>query len=292
MSTESIPIENWMPAMCQMPIDLERNLTEACSTIFPQVKQVHTERCVLFIADSIIIINFLKKDSEIVTASTNSSAEMESTPNTPLASKQVNGKTSPDAANNLDKAIADVLHEIKGLDKGIKKMNERRMQLTAKYDALNETRQMYASEAIANEQNWESGKFDENNLMTNLHIYSSSPAFHRNVQLVSVCSRDASKRVQTAQISTTTITNDKLYYGQEGRADDCSDRWREKFVLPIAGDHQRRPNDYHFTAHLADGGSSVVSEKDRNRSRITVGRHRQKPEQSGAETNDGEIECL
>lgn len=91
--------------------------------------------------------------------SANSSTKMDSTPKTPASAKEVNGKTNPDITNNLDKAIADVLHEIKGLDKGIKKMNERRMQLTAKYEELNETRQMYASEAIANEHNWESGKF-------------------------------------------------------------------------------------------------------------------------------------
>lgn len=142
-----------------MPIDLERNLTEACSTFFPQVNQVHSERCVSLIANSNILIEKYRKESETVTASTNSSTEMDSTPKTPASSKQVNGKTCPETTNNIDKAIADVLHEIKCLDKGIKKMNERRMQLTAKYEALNETRQMYASEAIANEQNWESGKF-------------------------------------------------------------------------------------------------------------------------------------
>lgn len=82
---------------------------------------------------------------------------MATTSKAPTSHEQVNGKSSPDNVKNLDKAIADVLVEIKSLDKGIKRMNERRSTLTAKYEHLNEMRQMYASEAIATEQNWESG---------------------------------------------------------------------------------------------------------------------------------------
>lgn len=89
--------------------------------------------------------------------------KMATTPKTPTSTKQVNGKPCPDTVKDLDKAIADVLLEIKGLDKGIKKLNERRTLLTAKYEQLNETRQMHASEAIATEQNWESGKPGVNN---------------------------------------------------------------------------------------------------------------------------------
>lgn len=87
--------------------------------------------------------------------------KMAATPKTPATPKQANGKASPETVKNLDKAIADVLFEIKSVDKGIKSLNDRRVGLTAKYEQLNEQRQMYASEAIANEQNWESGKFDE-----------------------------------------------------------------------------------------------------------------------------------
>lgn len=82
-------------------------------------------------------------------------------PNTPAASKQVNGKSHTDNVRDLDKAIAAVLHEIKGLDKGIKKLNERRTLLTAKYEQLNEQKQLYTSEVIATEQDWESGKCEE-----------------------------------------------------------------------------------------------------------------------------------
>lgn len=86
---------------------------------------------------------------------------MAATPKKPAVPKQMNGKASPETVKDLDKAIADVLFEIKSVDKGIKSLNDRRMALTAKYEQLNEKRQMFASEAIANEQNWESGKFRE-----------------------------------------------------------------------------------------------------------------------------------
>lgn len=190
---------------------------------------------------------------------------MAGTPKTRTSSQQVNGKPSPDTVKELDKAIADVLLEIKGLDKGIKRMNERRMILTAKYEQLNETKQMYTSEAIAIEQNWESGKIDERNTkQTQLIIMILSTS--RIVQLVRSCSRKTDQRIQIAQISSATIANDKLHYGEEGRADDCPDRWRKEFVLPTAGNSQRRSDHCHFTAHLADGGSSVVTEKVRDRS--------------------------
>lgn len=221
---------------------------------------------------------------------------MAATPRTPASSKQVNaGKTSPDAVQELDKAIADVLLEIKNLDKGIKSLNERRMMLTAKYEQLNETRQMHASEAIATEQNWESGKLDKritrNECKHLINIFHSF-SIVRIVQLVGGCPGKTDKRVQTAQISTATIANDKLHYGEEGRADDRADRWGEKFVLPIAGNSQRRSDRCHFPAHLADGRSGVVAEEVRNRCRTAVGRHRQKSKQFGAETNDGEIQCV
>lgn len=201
----------------------------------------------------------------------NSLAKMAATPKTPAAATEVNSKPTPDTVKDLDKAIADVMTEIKGLDKGIKRLNERRVILTAKYEQLSETRQMYASEAIATEQNWQSGEFNEGIRK----VYGVKSSFlSRIIQMVSKSSRNTHKRLQIAQISGATIANDKLYNGKEGRADDCSDRWREKFVLPIAGDNQRWSDNCHITTYLADGGSSVVAEKGWNRSGTAIGRNR------------------
>lgn len=91
----------------------------------------------------------------------NRSVKMATTPKTPATAAEVNSKPTSGTVNDLDKAIADVLSEIKGLDKGIKKLNERRVILTARYEQLSEKRQMYASEAIATEQNWQSGESNE-----------------------------------------------------------------------------------------------------------------------------------
>lgn len=87
---------------------------------------------------------------------------MAATPGTPVATQQT--------IEELDRAIADVLLEIKGVDKGIKNLNARRMTLTAKYERLNERKQIYTSEAIENEQDWESRKLYL--IIRNVHLSS------------------------------------------------------------------------------------------------------------------------
>lgn len=58
---------------------------------------------------------------------------------------------------NIEQEISKVLEEIKSIDKQLKGLNNRRMLLTNKFEELNEEKLMNDAEAIATEQDWESG---------------------------------------------------------------------------------------------------------------------------------------
>lgn len=64
------------------------------------------------------------------------------------------------STEDIEQEIAKVLEEIKSIDKHLKGLNNRRVILTNKFEQLNEEKSMNDSEAIATEQNWESGKLN------------------------------------------------------------------------------------------------------------------------------------
>lgn len=63
------------------------------------------------------------------------------------------------STEQIEQEMSKVLEEIKSIDKQLKGLNNRRIILTNKFEQLNEEKLMNDTEAIATEQDWESGRF-------------------------------------------------------------------------------------------------------------------------------------
>lgn len=82
---------------------------------------------------------------------------MSPTTSTPKRSEEPESTTKR-TTEIIENEMTKILEDIKMIDKTLKTLNAKRVTLTTKYENLNEEKLMIDAEAIATEQNWESGK--------------------------------------------------------------------------------------------------------------------------------------
>lgn len=82
--------------------------------------------------------------------------------------------------------------------------------------------------------------------------------------------RNHVNRIQIERVSTATAASYQLCDGQKGCDYDCANRWRQKFVLSIAGAFKRRTDTCNIPTDITHARSNMVIAKVWHQCRTSI----------------------